>query len=77
MDNEVQEPPRGCPLCLRDQLSVEHIMLDCPQLATRRRRHLSVFRHIRDPTMKHILGKEIKVTKVMTYLKAIGAYDSV
>ena len=77
MDNEMQEPPGGCPLCLRARLSVEHIMLDCPQLATKRRRHLIVFTHMRDPTMKHILDKEIKVKAVMIYLKAIGAYDAV
>ena len=77
MDNEVQEPPRGCSLCLRVWLSVEQIMIDYPQLATRRRRHLSGFRRIRNLTMNYILGKERKVKEVITYFKAIGAYDAV
>ena len=72
MSSDTEEPPPGCPLCLQARLSVEHIMLRCPQLGAARRRNLSIVNNNREPTMKQIL-EEIRVEEIVNYLRSVNA----
>ena len=36
MNSKVQEPPRKCPACTNDRLTIKHIMVECPMLQVAR-----------------------------------------
>lgn len=71
------EPPPTCPLCNTELLTVNHLLLDCPQLNQARETHLGIRNNGPPIELKKLLGEDIKVNNIMNYLKAINAYDKI
>jgi ribonuclease HI len=77
MNSAVQEPPPGCPLCLRTRLTVHHVIIDCPVLSNARRQYISLFADDHHPprTIKDVLGGSAHIAEVLQFLQKINAYD--
>ena len=74
MNNEVQEPAPECPLCNRCIITVPHLLMECNVLDETRRRNLSFHADgVNNPTIGDILGDTVNITKIMNFLREVGA----
>lgn len=69
------EPPQQCPLCNDDLLTVPHLLLECPATSNARRRYMSIYGKKAQPTLVDFLGDNMKVSDLMKFLKAVGAFE--
>ena len=64
-----------CELCNNASLSVKQIMMECEQLIDARRACLEVYKRSREPNIGELLGRNIRISEILTFLRNIGAYD--
>lgn len=76
MNNHPELPPE-CPLCQEGMLDVPHILLHCSELQQERRIYLNINEDQPPPTLMKLLGDEIKVERIINFLKAINAFDKI
>lgn len=71
MDADVQQPAPPCPLCYGSVLTVEHVLIDCPNLNNQR--HVA-FAHLQGQqlTMKNLLGKDMKPAPVIGFIRGLN-----
>ena len=74
MNNSIQEPPPGCPICSRAVLTVPHFLIQCFDLENARREN---FENVNNLTLKSLLGDSAPIDKLMAYLKNIGVYSEI
>ena len=65
------EPAPVCQYC-DSPLTVEHVLVDCPQFSAVRQRHRLAGRNIKD-----ILGENVDSCRVLRYLQDIGFYGKI
>ena len=75
VDNDVPDVAPHCELCNNASLSVKHIMMECEQLMDARRTCLEVYKRNREPNIGELLGGNIRISEILTFLRNIGAYD--
>ena len=74
MNNSIQEPPPGCPICSRAVLTVPHFLIQCIDLENARREN---FENVNNLTLKSLLGDSAPIDKLMAYMKNIGVYSEI
>ena len=75
MDNNVPDVALHCELCNNAILSVKHIMVECQQLLDARQTWLKTWKHNRVPNIRELLGNNIRINEIISFLKSIRAYD--
>ena len=73
--NDVPDMAPHCKHCNNASLSVKHIMMECEQLMDARRACLEVYKHNRESNIGELLGRNIRICEILTFLRNIGAYD--
>ena len=74
MNNSIQEPPPGCPICSRAVRTVPHFLIQCIDLENARREN---FENVNNLTLKSLLGDSAPIDKLVAYLKIIGVYSEI
>ena len=77
MDDTMPDIVPECPLCTEAQLAVKHVLLICPALERQRRECIGAVSGASTPTMRDILGTNLKVGQIVTYLRRINAYNKI
>ena len=75
MENDVPDVAPHSELCNNGLLSVKHIMVECQQLVDARQTWLKMWKHNRDPNIRELLVKNIRINEIISFLKSIRAYD--
>ena len=73
--NDVPDVAPHCELCNNASLSVRHITMECEQLVEARRACLEVYKRNREPNIGELLGRNIRISEILTFLRNRGAYD--
>ena len=67
-------PPPVCPFCNDSILTINHIFVECPQLARNRERHFGM----RQPLhLKYIVGPQTNPTKIIEFLKNLQIFNEI
>ena len=75
VNNDVPDVAPHCEFCNNASLSVKHIMMKCEQLMDARRACLEVYKRNRETNNGELLGRNIRIGEILTFLRNIGAYD--
>ena len=67
-------PPPVCPFCNDSILTINHIFVECPELARNRERHFGM----RQPLhLKYIVGPQSNPTKIIEFLKNLQIFNEI
>ena len=75
VNNDVPDVAPYGKLCINASLSVKHTMMECEQLMDARRTCLEVYKRNRAPNIGELLGRNIRISEILTFLRNIGAHD--
>jgi len=73
-DENVQRPMPDCELCHGAAMTVKHVLVECPNLERPRRKY---FGNVTELKMNDLIGEEVSLSKVISYLREIKAYDRI
>ena len=59
---------------MMESLSVKH-MMECEKLMDARLACLEVYKRNRETNIGELLGRNIRIREILTFLRNIGAYD--
>ena len=67
-------PPPVCPFCNDSILTINHIFVECPQLARNRERHFGM----RQPLhLRYVVGPQSNPTKIIEFLKNVQVFNEI
>ena len=75
VNNDVPDVSPHCELCNNASLSVILVIMESEQLIDARRACLEVYKYYMEPNIGELLGRSIRISEILTFLRNTGPYD--